>query len=125
MSVASAQHVAAVLPDAELWFEAVDGTIFRCDAPTLQEHRRAFVAPFFVPGAPTFGSLAEALDSPGAREATYLLCYHGLGSEDGTVQRLLEARGVAFIQGYFFARPMPSAAFARWYAAGARPGAAA
>ncbi|MGY6270548.1 EAL domain-containing protein [Achromobacter denitrificans] len=37
----------------------------------------------------------------------------------------LEARGVAFIQGYFFARPMPSAAFARWYAAGARPGAAA
>lgn len=96
VSVASAQHVAAVLPDAELWFEAVDGTVFRCDAPTLQEHRRAFVAPFFVPGAPTFGSLAVALDSPGAREATYLLCYHGLGSEDGTVQRLLEARGVAF-----------------------------
>ncbi|MDT4811227.1 putative cyclic di-GMP phosphodiesterase PdeN [compost metagenome] len=33
----------------------------------------------------------------------------------------LEARGVAFFQGYFFARPMPSAEFARWHAAGAKP----
>lgn len=96
VSVASAQHVAAVMPEAEAWFEAVDGTIFRCDAETLQGHRRPFVAPFFVPGAPTFPSLAAALEAPGAAEATYLLCYHGLGSEDGTVQRLLEARGVAF-----------------------------
>lgn len=96
VSVASAQHVAAVLPEAEPWFEAADGAIYRCDAQTLAEHRRAFVADFFVPGAPTFSSLAEALDAPGASERTYLLCYHGLGSEDGTVQRLLEARGLAF-----------------------------
>lgn len=36
----------------------------------------------------------------------------------------LKARGVAFIQGYFFARPMPSAEFVRWYAGNAQPGAA-
>ncbi|WP_338879870.1 EAL domain-containing protein [Achromobacter veterisilvae] len=36
----------------------------------------------------------------------------------------LKARGVAFIQGYFFARPMPSAEFARWYAEDAQAGAA-
>lgn len=96
VSVASAQHVSEILPTAELLFETFDGAIHRCDAQTLQSHRRAFVADFFVPGAPSFRTLAEALDAPGAREKTYLLCYHGLGSEDGTVQRLIEARGIAF-----------------------------
>lgn len=33
----------------------------------------------------------------------------------------LTERGVAFIQGYLFARPMPSAEFARWYAGHAQP----
>lgn len=33
----------------------------------------------------------------------------------------LQARGVTFIQGYFFARPMPSSEFARWYVAGGMP----
>lgn len=37
----------------------------------------------------------------------------------------LKARGVAFVQGYFFARPMPSVEFVRWYAGGAQPDAAA
>ncbi len=37
----------------------------------------------------------------------------------------LKARGVAFIQGYLFARPMPSAEFARWYAGHRQPGDAA
>ena len=37
----------------------------------------------------------------------------------------LKARGVAFIQGYLFARPMPSAEFARWYADHLQPGGAA
>jgi len=37
----------------------------------------------------------------------------------------LTARGVAFIQGYLFARPMPSADFVRWYVGHSPPGAVA
>ncbi|MGS1009249.1 EAL domain-containing protein [Achromobacter anxifer] len=37
----------------------------------------------------------------------------------------LKARGVAFIQGYLYARPMPSAEFVRWYAGHEQPGGAA
>lgn len=37
----------------------------------------------------------------------------------------LVARGVAFIQGYLFARPMPSAEFVPWYAGHSSPGEAA
>lgn len=39
--------------------------------------------------------------------------------------RYLTQRGVAFIQGYLFARPMPGDQFLRWYAEHTRPGAAA
>jgi len=35
----------------------------------------------------------------------------------------LTTRGVAFIQGYLFARPMPSADFVPWYAQHSPPGA--
>ncbi|HEY0297530.1 MAG TPA: EAL domain-containing protein, partial [Bordetella sp.] len=43
------------------------------------------------------------------------------GVDSPTQFDYLAARGVMFIQGYLFARPMPSAQFAEWYAAnGAR-----
>lgn len=47
------------------------------------------------------------------------------GVETGYQFDYLKARGVAFIQGYLFARPMPSAEFARWYAGHRQPGGAA
>ncbi|CAB3866673.1 putative cyclic di-GMP phosphodiesterase PdeN [Achromobacter anxifer] len=47
------------------------------------------------------------------------------GVETGYQFDYLKARGVAFIQGYLFARPMPSAELLRWYAGHQQPGAAA
>lgn len=47
------------------------------------------------------------------------------GVETEQQHAYLAARGVAFIQGYLYARPMPSAEFLDWYARHAPPGAAA
>lgn len=46
------------------------------------------------------------------------------GVETDLQFQYLTQRGVAFIQGYLFARPMPSEAFLRWYAEHAPPGVA-
>ncbi len=96
VSVASAQHVCERLPEAEPWFEAVDGRVYRCPRPLLASFQNAFVTDFAVPGEPTWTSLASALDAPGSREAVFFLAYHGQGGEDGTAQRLFEARRIAF-----------------------------
>jgi D-alanine-D-alanine ligase len=98
VSVASAQHVVELLPHSLAWFESPTGAVFEVPAAELQ----AFTAPFendFAPAAAArFPSLAAALDAsrdtdPGR---VHFLGYHGGAGEDGTVQRLLEQRGLAF-----------------------------
>src|SRR5688500_10887583 len=94
-SVASAQHVATLMGDAALWFVAPSGAVFECSHDELA----AFARPFehdFVPRAPArWESLAAALAQAGADTGVFI-ALHGGDGEDGTVQRLLEQRGIAF-----------------------------
>src|SRR3954466_6070924 len=96
VSVASAQHVASVLEEAEAWFWALDGAVHRVDRKALFAHQKPFEVEFPAPAKPAFPSLASALDDPGSRGAVFFLALHGTGGEDGTAQELFEARRIAF-----------------------------
>ena len=94
VAVASAQHVAQVLADAELWFLAPSGAVH----PVASEELARFEKPFerdFKPASPAkFPSVVSAIESAPGR--VYLLALHGGEGEDGTIQRMLEARRIAF-----------------------------
>src|SRR4051795_6813315 len=88
VSVASAQHVASVLEEAEAWFWAVDGGIHPVDRKALFAHEKPFENEFVPAGRRRFPPLAAALDDGGSRDAVFFLALHGTGGEDGTAQQL-------------------------------------
>ena len=94
VAVASAQNVASILDDAQLWFLAPSGAVF----PSTREELAGFQRPFendFRPAAQAaFADLAAAIES--APDRVYFLALHGGEGEDGTVQRMLEVRRIAF-----------------------------
>lgn len=92
VSVASAQHVAAVLTEAEPWFLALDGRVHKVAPDELQSFEQPFVSNF-VPRAQPFGETLAAALHP-AR--VFVLALHGGEGEDGTVQRQCEDRHIAF-----------------------------
>ncbi len=96
VSVASAQNVATLLPEAALWFQAPDGSVTPCPRNLLAAHQNVYTTDFQLPGSPRWPTLDAALDSADAKGKTFLLGFHGGAGEDGTVQRALEQRGLAF-----------------------------
>ncbi|MBF5041916.1 MULTISPECIES: ATP-grasp domain-containing protein [Myxococcaceae] len=96
VSVASAQNVATVLPEAEVWFQAPDGSVTPCPRATLAAHQNAYTTDLQLPGTARWPSLDAALDAGEARGKTFFLALHGGQGEDGTTQRALERRGLAF-----------------------------
>ena len=97
VSVASAQNVLRALDRNVLaWFQAPDGAVHDVAVREVLAHERPFVADF-VPSRPAiFPDLEQALDTLPVDDPVFLLAFHGTGGEDGTVQRLLEARGLPF-----------------------------
>lgn len=96
VAVASAQHVTGLLPDAALWFQAADGSVTPMSRESLLAHRDPFTTELSVAGTPRWRSLDEALEAPEAQGRTFFLSLHGGEGEDGTVQRALESRHLAF-----------------------------
>jgi D-alanine-D-alanine ligase len=96
VSVASAQNVASNLERASLWLWRPDGTV----ASVARSELLAFAHPFESDFSPEFSrswpELEAALDSDEARNLAFFLALHGGSGEDGTVQALLEERGLAF-----------------------------
>src|SRR5690242_8787666 len=94
VSVASAQNVSATLDEAEAWFLAPSGAVHRVPREALAAFQRPFENDFKPPGPAQFTSAVAAFESAPAK--IFFLALHGGEGEDGTLQRMLEARRIAF-----------------------------
>jgi D-alanine-D-alanine ligase len=96
VSVASAQNVSRVLANAAAWFLSASGEVTVVARDELAAHTEAFTKPFSPKAAPQWPSLAAALDTLKGRDVAVFLALHGGEGEDGTIQRMLEERRLAF-----------------------------
>ena len=96
VSVASAQHISSQLPGARCWFELARGPVFAVSEAELAAFERPFETDFTPAGVPQFENISAALDAGARDRSLFLLGYHGTFGEDGQVQKMLEARGLAF-----------------------------
>jgi D-alanine-D-alanine ligase len=96
VSVASAQHLAVVLPDAELWYWTVDDTFIVMPRAELLAHPRPFEVPLAASGEPFARSLDAMLEQAARTRRLLLLGLHGGMAEDGRLARACELRGIPF-----------------------------
>ena len=94
VSVASAQNISSILDEATAWYLAPTGAVFAAGREELARFEKPFERDFVPSGEAIFPDLVAAVESAPAR--VYLLALHGGEGEDGTVQRQLEARKIAF-----------------------------
>jgi D-alanine-D-alanine ligase len=96
VSVASAQNIVRALDRPFAWFWAPNGAIHDVALEDLLGHQRPFEIDF-VPSRPAiFPNLEQALDTLPVDNPVFLLGLHGTAGEDGTLQRMLEARRIPF-----------------------------
>lgn len=94
VSVASAQHVSAILDEAQALYLSPAGEVFEARREELARFERPFENDFIPAGEAVFRDLVSAVES--APQRVYLLALHGGEGEDGTIQRMLEGRQIAF-----------------------------
>ena len=95
VAVASAQAVARALPEADLWYWAPNGQVHPATRDTLLSHERPFEIDLPIEGE-TVGDIAAAVSLAAREGRTLLLSLHGGMAENGELQELCEAKGVAF-----------------------------
>ncbi len=96
VSVASAQNVVRTLPRTLAWFWTPEGAVHDVSPADLLAHQRPFEIDFEPARPAIFPTLDQALDTLPVDDPVFLLALHGGPGEDGTVQRMLEARGIPF-----------------------------
>jgi D-alanine-D-alanine ligase len=94
VSVASAQALHLALPEADLWFWDVAGTVHDIRSESLLGHSRPFEDEF----KPDSRGIAieQALDKAKAEDRVLLLGLHGGTAENGELQAMCEIRGIPF-----------------------------
>ena len=95
VAVATAQALTDALPDADLWFWDLDGSVSETSGDHLRAHAKPFEVAFKADGA-RIGTVAEALDRAAAEDRVLVLGLHGGTAENGQFQVLAEARDVPF-----------------------------
>src|SRR3984957_9648574 len=94
VSVASAQALHLALPEADLWFWDVAGTVHDVRSESLLGHSRPFEDEF-KPDSRGVG-IEQALDKAKAEDRVLLLGLHGGTAENGELQAMCEMRGIPF-----------------------------
>jgi len=97
VSVASAQNIARTLsPPPLAWFWTPEGAVHDVSLAELLSHQRPFEVDYEPARPAIWPTLEQALDTLPVDDPVFVLALHGGAGEDGTVQRLLEQRGIAF-----------------------------
>lgn len=96
VSVASGQNVVRALGSPLAWFWAPNGAVHDVGVQELLAHQRPFEVDFVSSRPAIWPDLEQALDTLPVDDPVFLLALHGGEGEDGTVQRMMEERGIAF-----------------------------
>ena len=96
VSVASAQNVVRALDAPLAWFWAPNGSVYDVNRDELLAHPNPFTNDFEPSRPAIWPDLEMALDTLPVSDPVFLLALHGGEGEDGTVQRMMERRGIAF-----------------------------
>ena len=96
VSVASAQNMVRNLDAPLCWFQAPSGAVHDVAIAELLHHQNPFIDDY-VPSRPAiWPDLEQALDTLPVDDPLFVLALHGGEGEDGTVQRMMEKRGIPF-----------------------------
>lgn len=96
VSVATGQNVVRTLGSPLSWFCAFDGSVYDVSPAELLAHQRPFETEFKPSRPAIWPDLEQALDTIPVEDPAFFLGFHGGEGEDGTVQRMLEKRGLPF-----------------------------
>ncbi|HEV8659326.1 MAG TPA: ATP-grasp domain-containing protein [Thermoanaerobaculia bacterium] len=96
VSVATAQNVARSLGNPLCWFWASYGSTYDVAVEQLLAHERPFELDFDPKRPAIWPDLEMALDTLPVDDPVFFLALHGGAGEDGTVQRMMEDRAIAF-----------------------------
>jgi D-alanine-D-alanine ligase len=96
VSVASAQNIVRTLDAPLAWFWSPDGAVYDVNGEELLAHQQPFTNDFQPSRPAIWPDLEMALDTLPVDDPVFLLGLHGGEGEDGTVQRMLEARRIPF-----------------------------
>jgi D-alanine-D-alanine ligase len=96
VSVASAQNITRALETALAWFCAPNGSVYDVNRHELLAHQQPFTNDFQPSRPAIWPDLEMALDTLPVEDPVFLLAFHGGAGEDGTVQWMMEERGIPF-----------------------------
>lgn len=96
VSVASGQNVVRNLEASLAWFWSPEGAVYDVNREELLAHQQPFTNDFQPSRPAIWPDLEMALDTLPAEAPLFFLALHGGEGEDGTVQRMMEARSIPF-----------------------------
>src|SRR5579859_1310881 len=96
VSVASAQNIVRTLGSPFAWFWTPEGAVHDVAIDDLLRHQNPFEAEFHPKRPAIWPTLEQALDTIPVDDPVFFLALHGGEGENGTVQEMLEQRGLPF-----------------------------